>query len=45
MKDTLENKLHSLVCSGQMSLSSARVGIASSWQKLYKKVYGTAPVD
>jgi len=43
IKDKLENKLHSLVCSGQMTLSSARVGIATSWQKLYRKVYGTAP--
>jgi hypothetical protein len=44
VKDKLENKLHSLVCSGSMSLSSARVGIATNWQKLYRKVYGTAPV-
>ncbi len=43
VKDKLENKLHSLVCSGQMTLSSARVGIASNWQKLYRTVYGTAP--
>jgi hypothetical protein len=44
VKDKLENKLHSLVCSGQMTLSSARIGIAANWQKLYRKVYGTAPV-
>jgi hypothetical protein len=44
VKDKLENKLHSLVCSGQMSLSSARVGIAANWQTLYGKVYGAAPV-
>ena len=43
VKDKLENKLHSLVCSGEMTLSSARVGIATSWQKLYRKVYGTVP--
>ncbi len=43
VKDKLENKLHDLVCSGQMTLSSARVGIATNWQKLYRKVYGTAP--
>ena len=28
VKDKLENKLHGLVCSGAMSLRSARVGIA-----------------
>jgi hypothetical protein len=43
VKDKLENRLHSLVCSGQMRLSSARVGIASNWQALYRKVYGTVP--
>jgi hypothetical protein len=45
VKDKLENKLHGLVCSGSMSLSSARAGIATNWQKLYRKVYGTAPVS
>ncbi len=44
IKDKLENKLHDLVCSGQMTLSSARVGIATDWQRLYRKVYGTVPV-
>jgi hypothetical protein len=43
IKDKLENKLHSLVCSGSMSLRSVRIGIAANWQKLYRKVYGTAP--
>jgi len=42
-KDRLENKLHDLVCSGQMTLSSARIGIATNWQTLYRKVYGTVP--
>jgi len=45
VKDRLENKLHSLVCSGSMSLQSVRIGISSNWQKLYRKVYGTAPVS
>jgi hypothetical protein len=45
VKDRLENKLHSLVCSGSMSLQSVRIGISSNWQTLYKKVYGTAPVS
>ena len=45
VKDRLENKLHSLVCSGSMSLQSVQIGISSNWQKLYRKVYGTAPVS
>jgi hypothetical protein len=44
VKDTLENKLHELVCSGSMTLRAAQRGIASNWQALYKRVYGTAPV-
>jgi hypothetical protein len=44
VKDKLENKLHSLVCSGSMNLRSAQRGIATNWQKLYKSVYGVAPV-
>jgi hypothetical protein len=43
VKDRLENKLHSLVCSGSMSLQASRVEIASNWQALYRKVFGTAP--
>ena len=43
VKDRLENKLHGLVCSGQMSLRSAQKQIAANWQELYEKVYGTAP--
>jgi hypothetical protein len=43
VKDKLENKLHSLVCSGSMSLRSAQKQIAANWQRLYRKVYGTEP--
>ena len=43
VKDVLENRLHALVCSSQMSLRSAQIGIASNWQALYRKVFGTAP--
>src|SRR6266568_4446482 len=43
VKDKLENKLHDLVCAGQLSLSSVRQQIASDWQALYKQVFGTAP--
>jgi len=45
VKDRLENKLHDLVCSGQMNLRSAQRQIATNWQSLYKNVYGAAPLD
>ena len=40
VKDKLENKVHNLVCGGQMSLRSAQQQIAANWQALYKKVFG-----
>jgi hypothetical protein len=43
VKDRLENKLHQLVCSGAMTLHAAQVGIASDWESLYKRVFGSAP--
>ena len=43
VKDTLENKVHDLVCAGKMTLAAARNGIARNWQALYKKVYGKPP--
>ena len=45
VKDKLENKMHSLVCSGQMSLRSAQKQIAANWQKLYRNVYGRSEAD
>jgi hypothetical protein len=41
VKDKLENKLHELVCSGQISLRSAQQQIAANWQALYKRVFGS----
>ena len=43
VKDKLENKLHALVCAGQMTLRAARQQVASNWERLFKKVYGVAP--
>jgi hypothetical protein len=43
VKDTLENKLHDLVCSGAMTLRAAQRQIAANWEALYKKVFGAAP--
>lgn len=43
VKDKLENKLHKMVCAGQMTLRAARQQIASNWETLYAKVFGAAP--
>ena len=43
VKDRLENALHRLVCSGQMSLRAAQQGIAANWQALYRTVFGPVP--
>jgi hypothetical protein len=45
MKDKLENKLHTLVCDGTMTLRTVQEQIAADWQALYKKVYQVAPRD
>lgn len=42
-KDTLENRVHALVCSGAMSLRTAQRRIASDWQSLYSDVFGVQP--
>ena len=41
VKDRLENKAHDLVCAGTMTLHAVQVGIATNWQALYKRVFGT----
>jgi hypothetical protein len=43
IKDKLENRLHDMVCAGAISLRSAQQQIAANWEKLYAKVFGTAP--
>jgi len=43
VKDALENKVHALVCAGQLGLRSAQQQIASNWEALYKTVFGKAP--
>jgi hypothetical protein len=35
-KDKIENTLHSLVCSGQLSLATARHAIATNWWSAYQ---------
>ena len=43
VKDRLENKLHELVCSGQLDLQTAQRAIASNWIEAYKKYVGPQP--
>ena len=45
VKDKLEARLHSMVCSREITLRAAQVGIAKNWQALYQKVFrkSTAP--
>ena len=40
VKDRLENKLHSLVCSGKLDLAIAQKEIATDWVSAYKKYIG-----
>jgi hypothetical protein len=42
-KDRLENRLHDLVCAGQMTLRTAQTRIASNWISLYRQVFGATP--
>jgi hypothetical protein len=44
VKDVLENKLHTLVCTGKMTLHTAQRRIAADWVKFYKSVNGTDAV-
>jgi hypothetical protein len=43
VKDKLENRLHSMLCAGSITLAAARRGIASNWGVLYKRVFGVMP--
>ena len=42
-KDILENKLHSLVCSGALALRSAQIQISTNWVTTYHKYFGSWP--
>jgi hypothetical protein len=41
VKDALENKLHTMVCSGDISLERAQHEIATDWIAAYKKYFHT----
>jgi hypothetical protein len=43
VKDKLENKLHDMVCDGQIKLRAVQQQIAANWQALHTKVFGVAP--
>src|SRR6266508_4232014 len=42
-KDTLENRLHALVCAGQLSLVRAQHLEATNWVAAYRRYLGTPP--
>src|ERR1700722_5279098 len=41
VKDALEERLHEMVCSGQLDLSTAQHDIATDWTAAYKKYFHT----
>ncbi|MGY2896144.1 HNH endonuclease signature motif containing protein [Deinococcus sp. UYEF24] len=43
VKDTLENRLHALACSGKITLQEAQQVIASNWTVAYEKYVGPLP--
>lgn len=43
MKDKLENKLHDLICSGQLPVEQAQQEIAQDWIAAYQKHVGPLP--
>ena len=43
VKDVVENKLHTLICGGTISLATAQRAIASNWWIAYQTYVGTAP--
>ena len=44
VKDRLENRLHALVCNGQISLEEAQTAIRSNWIEAWQKYVGDAPI-
>ena len=43
VKDSLENRLHALACSGKITLAEAQQAIASNWTTAYVKYLGPLP--
>jgi hypothetical protein len=42
-KAKLERRLHTLVCSGSLTLAAAQQKLSSNWLELYKTVFGALP--
>ena len=36
-KDTLENRLHALICTGKLSIHDAQIAVSTDWIAAYKK--------
>ena len=43
VKDQLENRMHRLVCTGQLTLRKAQAVFLTNWQKGYEKYMGNLP--
>ena len=43
MKDRLENKLHELVCSGKLNITTAQQAEATNWVRAYSRYVGPLP--
>ena len=43
VKDSLENRLHELACSGKITLAQAQQAIASNWETAYVQYLGPLP--
>jgi hypothetical protein len=43
-KDAAENQAKAWVCQGRLSLRAARRGFATNWEKLYRRLFGHAPI-
>ncbi len=43
VKDRLENRLHEMVCTGQLDLATAQREIATDWISAYKRYEGPNP--
>ena len=43
LKDQLENRMHQLVCSGQLTLKVAQQVFLTNWEKGYQKYLGQVP--
>jgi hypothetical protein len=42
IKDKLENRLHKMVCAGQITLQDAQKGISTNWIQMYNQIFGGA---